>query len=143
MSCDASYVLVRGGFERCFYNRVGGYSLPGMLLEGPDRFVAYVAEQLETNDFEIDTFFGGVAIVDLDRRDLFWWCGGFSSAAWRRMFDALLARIWPRWHIHTTMLAEDVLAPRSPRGQRLLTFERQSITAYEALSRNMERFLAA
>lgn len=131
-------MLIGRAGVRYFYNRVGGYSLPGALLEGPEKFAAYVANNLETPVFELELFFHGVAIANGYTRDLFWWSDGLKSAAWRRMFESLLALMWPGWTIETTMAPERALDARFPgSADRLLRRETDRITAEDALARNV------
>lgn len=114
MSWDASYFIVDGQL-RSYYNRVGGYSLPIQLLNGPASFIDYVrASTREINGPWIDTYFHGVAIVDVQRRSLFWWSDGLHDALWRRTFEAMLAEAWADWDIQTSMLPALDLAARLP-----------------------------
>ncbi len=144
MSCDASYVLIERDRVRYFYNRLGGHSLPGALLEGPDKFTSYVAGNHAASAFQLETFFHGVAIVNLETRDLFWWSDGLKSAAWWRMFQALLAAMWPGWRIETAMAPERALDARLPgAADRVLSAETDRTTADAALAENMARLSKA
>jgi hypothetical protein len=97
----ANYVLRERGQAAIHYSQWGAVGLPQDLLAGPDAFIAMVRD-CRVEDRLMDSIFAeGVALVDLDRRELLVWAGKVLRymVAPRSAWLELVRASWPGWRV--------------------------------------------
>ena len=90
-------VLGAGRCEIRFHGR-GAEQLPAVLMDGPERALAWAARGREDEQLLTEAWAEGGAVVDLEARRLAFWAEPFEIGL-RRAALAVVAGAWPGWRV--------------------------------------------
>jgi hypothetical protein len=100
MGSRASYVVKKEGESRAYGSHWGATSLTDHLFWGPESATEVFESQGELDELaEIEGGDEGYALVDWDEKRLIWYAANCELPVQQRLYNRMLAEMWPGWKI--------------------------------------------